>query len=89
VTEELDVRDLPPAKRHERIFDAYADLGAGEGFVLVNDHDPKPLYHQFDAEAGDAFYWEYRQQDPGEFRVLIGKKADTESTPSEGPNAPF
>jgi uncharacterized protein (DUF2249 family) len=89
VTAELDVRDLPPAKRHEQIFDAYADLGAGEGFVLVNDHDPKPLYHQFDAEAGDAFYWEYRQQDPGEFRVLIGKKADAESTPSEGPNAPF
>ncbi|WP_226023863.1 DUF2249 domain-containing protein [Halomicrobium salinisoli] len=73
VTEELDVRDLPPAQRHEQIFAAYADLDLGEGFVLVNDHDPKPLYHQFEAEADDAFRWEYRQKEPGEFRVLIGK----------------
>ncbi|WP_144926924.1 DUF2249 domain-containing protein [Halorubrum salsamenti] len=90
-TRELDVRDLPPAQRHEQIFEAYADLDDGEGFVLVNDHDPKPLYHQFDAEAGPAFYWEYRKQDPGEFRVLVGKSASSggESSVSEEPNAPF
>jgi uncharacterized protein (DUF2249 family) len=80
VVEELDVRDLPPAQRHERIFDAYADLTVGEGFVLVNDHDPKPLYHQFEAETGPEFRWEYRQKEPGEFRVLIGK---TEAAGSE------
>jgi len=74
-TRELDVRDLPPAKRHEEIFDAYAALDDGDGFVLVNDHDPKPLYHQFEAEAGPEFHWEYRRREPGEFRVLIGKRA--------------
>ncbi|AQL41579.1 hypothetical protein BV210_02100 [Halorientalis sp. IM1011] len=73
VTEELDVRDLPPAQRHEKIFAAYDELTGGHGFVLVNDHDPKPLYHQFEAEAGPEFHWEYRAKDPGEFRVLIGK----------------
>ena len=73
VTEELDVRDRPPAQRHQAIFEAYADLAGGEGFVLVNDHDPKPLYHQFDAEAGPEFRWEYQQKAPGEFRVLVGK----------------
>ena len=88
---ELDVRDLPPAERHERIFEAYADLDEGEGFVLVNDHDPKPLYHQFDAEAGPEFHWEYRDRDPGEFRVLIGKTEPGEgpSSASETANAPF
>ncbi|QLD85679.1 DUF2249 domain-containing protein [Natronomonas halophila] len=91
VTEELDVRELPPAQRHERIFEAYDDLQTGQGFVLVNDHDPKPLYHQFDAEAGDEFYWEYRQKEPGEFRVLIGKDetADVEIEQGENPEAPF
>jgi uncharacterized protein (DUF2249 family) len=90
-TTELDVRDLPPAQRHERIFEAYADLDDGEGFTLVNDHDPKPLYHQFDAEAGPEFYWEYRKRDPGEFRVLIGKAESSGDGPavSEDPNAPF
>jgi len=87
VTEELDVRDLPPAQRHEQVFEAYDALSGGEGFVLVNDHDPKPLYHQFDAEAGPEFRWTYRQREHGEFRVLIGK-ARTGDVASEEP-APF
>jgi len=73
VVDELDVRSLPPAQRHDRIFAAYDELGPGEGFVLVNDHDPKPLYHQFDAEAGPEFTWRYRRRAAGEFRVLVGK----------------
>jgi len=91
ITEELDVRDLPPAQRHEQIFAAYAGLQRGEAFVFVNDHDPKPLYHQFEAEAGDEFRWEYRQQDPGEFRVLVGKSDATTAGPSRtaGPDGPF
>ncbi|NLV11674.1 DUF2249 domain-containing protein [Halomicrobium mukohataei] len=96
VLEELDVRDLPPAQRHEQIFAAYDDLTAGTGFVLVNDHDPKPLYHQFEAETGPAFRWEYRQKEPGEFRVLIGKTKVAGSEPSgrketvgDASNAPF
>jgi uncharacterized protein (DUF2249 family) len=73
VVDDLDVRSLPPSQRHELIFEAYANLDDGEGFILVNDHDPKPLYHQFDAEEGPEFTWKYRQEEPGEFRVLVGK----------------
>ncbi|WP_135822217.1 DUF2249 domain-containing protein [Halostella litorea] len=90
IREELDVRDRPPAQRHELIFESYADLDDGEGFVLVNDHDPKPLYHQFEAEAGPEFRWEYRQKEPGEFRVVIGKAERVGSaTSDEGPTTPF
>jgi uncharacterized protein (DUF2249 family) len=90
VDEELDVRDLPPAQRHKRIFAAYDDLDDGTGFVLVNDHDPKPLYHQFEAEAGPEFRWEYRQREPGEFRVLIGKsETTTGQTDEPETRAPF
>jgi hypothetical protein len=52
---QLDVRAEAPARRHELIFEAYAALGPGEGFVLVNDHDPKPLYYQFAAEHAGEF----------------------------------
>jgi uncharacterized protein (DUF2249 family) len=83
VVEEFDVRDRPPAKRHERIYGAYDDLDMGEGFVFVNDHDPKPLYHQFEAEEGPEFYWEYRQQEPGEFTVLIAKSKEPADEPTE------
>jgi len=79
----LDVRNLPPAERHERIYDAYDALVPGTGFVLVNDHDPKPLYHQFVAEAGPAFRWEYQQREPDEFRVLIGKAEQADDAPTK------
>jgi uncharacterized protein (DUF2249 family) len=53
-TTRLDVRDLPPAQRHDRIHDAFEALDTGETLVVVNDHDPAPLYYEFEAEV-DAF----------------------------------
>jgi len=89
VVEEFDVRDRPPAKRHERIYEAYDELATGEGFVFVNDHDPKPLYHQFEAEAGPEFRWAYRQKEPGEFKVLIGKVETEVDDSTEEVQSPF
>jgi len=69
----LDVRDEPPARRHELIFSTYHELAPGTAFVLINDHDPKPLYYQFAAEHPDAFTWEYLEQGPEVWRVRIGR----------------
>ncbi len=69
----LDVRALPPARRHLLIFETYNGLGNGESFVLVNDHDPKPLYYQFSAEHEGQFTWAYEEQGPDVWRVRIGK----------------
>ena len=71
----LDVRPEPPARRHELIFDTYRELDAGDGFVLVNDHDPKPLRYQFEAEHPGAFSWDYLEQGPEVWRVRIGRPA--------------
>jgi uncharacterized protein (DUF2249 family) len=73
----LDVRTEPPARRHELIFDTYAQLDPGSGFVLVNDHDPKPLYYQFAAEHADQFSWDYLEEGPVVWRVRIGRTAAT------------
>jgi uncharacterized protein (DUF2249 family) len=70
---ELDVRSQVPARRHELIFDTYEGLAAGEGFTLVNDHDPKPLYYQFAAEHEGQFSWDYLEQGPEVWRVRIGR----------------
>ncbi len=43
----LDVRDIIPMMRHKMIFQIFDELEPGAVFVLVNDHDPKPLYNQF------------------------------------------
>ena len=71
----LDVRALIPAERHRRIFATYEALAGGGMFVLVNDHDPKPLYYQFDAEHHGAFTWRYLEQGPEVWRVEIGRPA--------------
>jgi uncharacterized protein (DUF2249 family) len=70
---QLDVRTEPPARRHELIFDTYDQLEPGAGFVLVNDHDPKPLYYQFAAEHAGQFSWDYLEQGPQVWRVRIGR----------------
>ena len=69
----LDIRPIPPAQRHPLIFDLFNGLAAGESFVLVNDHNPKPLYYQFQAELTDQFSWEYLEEGPESWRVRIGR----------------
>ena len=70
---ELDVRDEPPARRHQLIFETYGALAPGAAFVLVNDHDPKPLYYQFAAEHAGEFTWDYLEQGPERWQVRIGR----------------
>ena len=69
----LDVRAEAPARRHVLIFETYTALGPGTGFVLVNDHDPKPLYYQFAAEHDGEFTWDYLEQGPEVWCVRIGR----------------
>ena len=68
---DLDVRPLAPAKRHEMIFATFAALEPGNSFVLVNDHDPKPLRYQFEAEHSNEFTWDYLEAGPKIWRVAI------------------
>jgi len=70
---ELDVRCLPHGQRHDSIFAAYNALGAGTGFVLVNDHDPMPLRYQFEAQHAGEYTWDYLEQGPRVWRVRIGR----------------
>ncbi len=69
----IDMRDLPPAQRHESIFTAYQALAPGAGFVLVNDHYPKPLRYQFEAEHAGQFTWQPLEAGPEAWRVRIGR----------------
>ncbi|MBB5633271.1 uncharacterized protein (DUF2249 family) [Cryobacterium mesophilum] len=72
---QLDVREEIPARRHQLIFETYGALVPGDGFILVNDHDPKPLYYQFEAEHTGEFSWDYLEQGPDVWRVRIGRVA--------------
>jgi uncharacterized protein (DUF2249 family) len=71
----VDVRSLVPAQRHAKIFELVNALEPGASFILVNDHDPKPLYYQLEAEYPDQFAWTYVEQGPEVWRVEITKHA--------------
>ncbi|GFO81256.1 MAG: aminotransferase [Methyloceanibacter sp.] len=70
----IDVRSLVPAQRHAKIFELVDALTPGSSFVLVNDHDPKPLYYQLEAEYPRQFSWTYVEKGPEVWRVEIGKQ---------------
>ncbi len=70
---ELDVRNIPPREKHPAIFRTFDALDRGEDFVLVNDHDPFPLKHQFDAIRPGQFTWTYLQSGPVVWRISIRK----------------
>lgn len=74
----LDVREIPPRSRHPLILETFNNLHPGESFLLVNDHDPKPLYYQFQAELTGQFSWNYLEQGPEVWRVRIGRAAEAE-----------
>lgn len=72
----LDVRDVPPADRHARIHDAFEALDSGEALTLINDHDPKPLFYELQAEvdAFDADGYEVEQRDVNEYVATLPKR---------------
>ena len=71
---QLDVRVIPPREKHPTIFATFDALAPGESFVLVNDHDPFPLRHQFDGVRAGQFTWEYLERGPLVWRVEISKR---------------
>jgi len=69
----LDVRVVPPSEKHPTIFRTFDSLSPGESFVLVNDHDPRPLRAQFEELLGGRFTWTYQERGPAVWRVEISR----------------
>jgi uncharacterized protein (DUF2249 family) len=67
----LDVRTIPAPQRHPRIFALLDQLVLGQEMVLVNDHEPKPLWYQIQATQPDCFAWDPRATGAHEWTVRI------------------
>lgn len=70
----IDVRAIAPRELHPSIFLAFGKLAAGQAMDLVNDHDPRPLYYQFQEELPGQFTWSYLENGPAQWRVRIQKQ---------------
>lgn len=81
---ELDVRPLRKPDKHPTIFATYAGLSVGESFVLVNNHDPKHLRAEFEADYPGGHGWEYLEKGPHVWRIRISKLTDTPPPAPQG-----
>ena len=80
----LNVTLLEPRRKHPAIFERFDGLEEGENFIILNDHDPKPLYYQLLGERGNIFSWEYLEQGPQWWKVRIGKRKSGEEDQTLG-----
>lgn len=69
----MDVRSVPCSIKHGLIIKTWLELPLGDHFILLNDHDPVPLYYQFSAQWPGAFSWEHLAKGPEEVHVKITK----------------
>lgn len=74
----LDLREVPPPERHPKVFDAFEALESGEALTLINDHEPRPLYYEMDAEVEefDADRYSVEQRAENEFVAKLPKEED-------------
>lgn len=72
----LDVRGIPPAERHPRIHDVFADFERRESLTLINDHEPRPLFFQMRPEVDefDADRYTLDHRDPEEYVATFPEK---------------
>ncbi len=80
----LNVSLIEPRLKHPTIFAEFDKLNEGESLVILNDHDPKPLYYQLLGERDNIFTWEYLEQGPEQWKVQISKRIMSEGEETLG-----
>lgn len=72
---EIDVRQVLPRDRHPLIFRTFDALASGDSCLLINDHDPKPLFYQLQAERSGLFDWAPQEEGPERWVIKISRTA--------------
>jgi uncharacterized protein (DUF2249 family) len=67
----IDLRSLPAEEGHRLIDSAFDSLRIGESFLLVSDHDPRPVYYHLAHEREGQFSWVYMECGPSIWQVMI------------------
>jgi uncharacterized protein (DUF2249 family) len=73
----IDVRTIPHHQRHQIIFDMLRTLRPSEHFMVVADHEPRPLQFHIETRYPDEFVWEYVEFGPDIWRVKIGREGSS------------
>lgn len=85
--DQIFVPGIPPAQKHPTIMQKFDALKEGDAFLLINDHDPIPLYYELRAEKAGLFEWEKIEDGPEQWKVQItrkGRASDPVTTKEQG-----
>ncbi|PSR26247.1 MAG: hypothetical protein C7B46_20120 [Sulfobacillus benefaciens] len=64
---------LVPSVKHQTILAAFDALPSGHAALLINDHDPKPLLYQLEAEYPGIFSVHYEESGPTRHAIRVTK----------------
>lgn len=72
----VDVRKIKPKDRHALILKEFDRLLPGESILLINDHDPIPLYYEMSAIRPDfdSAHYSSKAEEPEKWVAVLGKK---------------
>jgi len=71
MTEPFDLRMVNIIERHAVLFDKLQKLKAGESFIFINDHEPRPLYPEL---ANRGFQYETKKESEDKWVITVTKK---------------
>ncbi|HTZ20678.1 MAG TPA: DUF2249 domain-containing protein [Opitutaceae bacterium] len=69
----LDVREVDCTDKRGLIFERWRSLAPGQHFVLVNSHDPIPMYYMLSGQFPGQLNWEYEERTPAYVAIRITK----------------
>lgn len=76
----LDATQIEPKSKHAKIIERFLGLKKNDFFILRNDHDPVPLYYQFQSECPGTFTWEYLSKGPQNWETKITRIIEEEAS---------
>ena len=71
----LDVRSIPPPRRHERILCVLDRLAPGATLTVVTDHEPRPLRHKVETQRPEQFVFGQRHLGGAHWEVDLRRVA--------------
>jgi uncharacterized protein (DUF2249 family) len=81
--DELDVTALPPREKHPTIHARLRALTPGGTLRIFNDHDPRPLRFELEADYPGAYSWTYVDSGPDVWRVDLTRLTPPETTAAD------
>lgn len=74
----LDVRTIPSVDRHPTIHEAFDEIDPEQALTVINDHEPKPLFYEFQAEdeSFDADSYRAVKVEDGKYVAEFPKRQD-------------